>query len=1069
MIYKVYQLNCHKSKSITETILDKKEPDILLLQEPYFSKYGPINHKEWIPIYAKAEDEFSPCRAITYIRSNSDLRALTTKIEKLTNRDMVTVTFKDITLVNVYNQPKPTKRFPDPPALEILKKEVQEQYNRIIIAGDYNLHHSEWESRAKSSPETDEIVDWLHENDMMLITPPNQKTYQNKTNIDLVYGSVDLLHRIIFKRIDEDSLSDHAIVEWDMSLFQQQEGDEKLTSVRRLNINKADWDKFDKELSNAIKILNVHNKALKNKDQIDSQAEVLEEVIKRAMALSMKEIRLVRKSKRYWSEELREKLMEANKAGREARQRQQTLALKKQKIDEAKKARRDFDRSLREASTEHWNNFLSGLEGNDIWKVLKYINPKGNDTIIPQIRKEDGTLTTTVEEKRHEIWKALLPEIDHGPDKHFEIDEDSRWPQLEMKEVDMALASTPNDKAAGDDGITGIVLKRAWENKDYKARFFKLLQACVDLGYHPKVWRHGIIVVIPKPKKPDYSKPRAYRPISLLKIPSKVLEKIIQDRMTKLTQDLLPPEQYGGRKGYCATDAVLELVQRVETSREKISAILIDIQGAFDNVNRNILAETMENMGLPKALISWTYQFISQREASMLMDRRKGPVQPISTGIPQGSPISPLLFLIYSSPMYQAIQQWGGKACGFIDDVTITVEGTIENNTKNLSNILQKCCEWAKSRMTKIDLGDKLGFIHFAKNVKATDQNAQLTLPDGELREPQKEVKLLGIILNNTLDFKSHILSKINKARKAIGAIWRLGGTLRGMRGSSVRSLYIACVRPIIEYGIEVWYHKILQSEIHKLEVTQNMALRRVVGAYRTTPIAVLQKEAGIMPYSIRLKFMVARKAIRLNLNISDTNPVKEHLLTLIEESPVANLTLLYLKTEEDRQVKIKNLMKTKKQLITGPVSRRLLQNQLITILKKHATEEWQEAYWHSKKDQWYHNITAETKCSDILSKMITGVVMKKDTRRILSTITQFRTGHGNFGAWFQKFGIEKDSYNCECGELETVRHILVECPLLEEKRKGLRRISPEMDMSTLLNSLTGLQEIARFISVWRE
>ncbi|VVT49875.1 uncharacterized protein SAPINGB_P002487 [Magnusiomyces paraingens] len=430
MNYKVFQLNCHKSKSITETILDKKEPDILLLQEPYFNNYGPIKHKDWIPIFTETGKEKNKCRAITYIRSNSDLRALTTKIEKFTNRDMVTILVKDITIVNVYNQPKPSKKYPEPPVFEFLKREIKEQYSKIVIAGDYNLHHKEWESRAGPNTEADEVVEWLHENDMMLITPRNQKTYNNRTNIDLVYGSVDLLHRISFSGVDENTLSDHSIVEWDIYMSQN-------------------WEKFDKELSSAIKDFNVHNKTLKSTDQIDDQAKVLEEVVKRAMAKSMKEVKVMKKSKRYWNQELREK-------------------------------------------------------------------------------KEDGTLTTTVDEKRHEIWKALLPEIDHGLDREFEIDDDSRWPKLEFDEVDSALADTPNDKAPGDDGITGKVLKMAWLNKDFKERFFKLLQACVKFGYHPKVWRHGIIVVIPKPKKPDYSKPRAYRPISLLKIPSKVLEKIIQ-------------------------------------------------------------------------------------------------------------------------------------------------------------------------------------------------------------------------------------------------------------------------------------------------------------------------------------------------------------------------------------------------------------------------------------------------------------------------------------------------------------------------------------------------------------
>ncbi|VVT44411.1 uncharacterized protein SAPINGB_P000407 [Magnusiomyces paraingens] len=361
--------------------------------------------------------------------------------------------------------------------------------------------------------------------------------------------------------------------------------------------------------------------------------------------------------------------------------------------------------------------------------------------------------------------------------------------------------------------------------------------------------------------------------------------------------------------------------------------MLIDIQGAFDNVNRNILAHTMEDMKLPKALINWTYQF---NGVELLL--------------------------------------------AFIDDVTITVE----------------------------------------------DEKVQLTLPNGELREPQKEVKLLGITLNNLLDFKSHILNKINKARKAVGAIWHLGG------------------------------------------VQKNMALRRIVGAYRTTPIAVLQKEAGIMPYSIRLKFMVARKAIRLHLNISKTNPINGHLLTLIEKSPIAKLTTLYMLAKDDRDYMNKKDEKRKCKRVE-PLTLKQQQNQTIGILKKQAMEEWQEMYWNSSKDLWYHNITVESKCTDNLSKMVTGVIMKKDSRRILSNITQFRTGHGNFGAWFKKFGIEKDSYNCKCGELETVHHILVECPLLEEERKGLKRISPEMDMSTLLNSLTGLQEIVSFISAWRD
>ncbi|VVT58100.1 uncharacterized protein SAPINGB_P006037 [Magnusiomyces paraingens] len=391
---------------------------------------------------------------------------------------MVTILVKDITIVNVYNQPKPSKKYPEPPVFEFLKREIKEQYSKIVIAGDYNLHHKEWESRAGPNTEADEVVEWLHENDMMLISPRNQKTYNNRTNIDLVYGSVDLLHRISFSGVDENTLSDHSIVEWDISMSQSKNGDEFFTSVKRLNIKNADWEKFDKELSSAIKDFNVHNKTLKSTDQIDDQAKVLEEVVKRAMAKSMKEVKVMKKSKRYWNQELREKLEKALEAKREA---------------------------------------------------------------------QDGTLTTTVDEKRHEIWKALLPEIDHGLDREFEIDDDSRWPKLEFDEVDSALADTPNDKAPGDDGITGKVLKMAWLNKDFKERFFKLLQACVKLDTTQKSGDMALLLLYLNLRNLTIQSQEHTDQFPYLRFHLKYWKNYTK-RMTKLTTHLLPPEQYGEDK-----------------------------------------------------------------------------------------------------------------------------------------------------------------------------------------------------------------------------------------------------------------------------------------------------------------------------------------------------------------------------------------------------------------------------------------------------------------------------------------------------------------------------------------
>ena len=154
-------------------------------------------------------------------------------------------------------------------------------------------------------------------------------------------------------------------------------------------------------------------------------------------------------------------------------------------------------------------------------------------------------------------------------------------------------------------------------------------------------------------------------------------------------------------------------------------------------------------------------------------------------------------------------------------------------------------------------------------------------------------MKLFGIVLGHALDFMKHIPHKITSARKAVNTIRRLRGTELGMRGSAVQSLYTACVRPVVEYGVEIWYHKTLIEKINRLDVMQNMMLCRMIGAFKTTPVEAFQKEAGILPYEHRLKYMATRKAARLYFGLNDANPVKKHLITMIPLSPIDKLTIM--------------------------------------------------------------------------------------------------------------------------------------------------------------------------------
>jgi hypothetical protein len=187
----------------------------------------------------------------------------------------------------------------------------------------------------------------------------------------------------------------------------------------------------------------------------------------------------------------------------------------------------------------------------------------------------------------------------------------------------------------------------------------------------------------------------------------------------------------------------------------------------------------------------------------------------VSTGIPQGFLISPLLFFIYTTPLYGIVEDEGLQVTGFVDDITIYPKGSMAENTERLFKAFGKVCEWAKSMHTEIDLGDKLGFIHLNKKKSFPNiEDILLALPG---RAPDKKLKLLGVVLDKKLNFKVHIEGVADKAEHAFRALRVLGGTIRGVRGSALRLIYLVCVRTVMEYRCEVWLNGDA-NQIKKLE-----------------------------------------------------------------------------------------------------------------------------------------------------------------------------------------------------------------------------------------------------------
>jgi len=209
-------------------------------------------------------------------------------------------------------------------------------------------------------------------------------------------------------------------------------------------------------------------------------------------------------------------------------------------------------------------------------------------------------------------------------------------------------------------------------------------------------------VVIPKPGKPDYSKVRAYRVISLLDVVSKLVERtaahLIADHLERKRG--LHDGQFGSRKRRSCVDAVAVLMNRTQLAWEEkrvVGGLFMDVKSAFNNVSRAYLGKWMEALGVESDLIRWTGRFMSDRQVKLVLDGKAGEASPVDTGIPQGSPAAPILFVTYLSGIFDKVEAAvpGVHGLSFVDDISWWAEGkNDEEVAAKLSEAATAAVEW---------------------------------------------------------------------------------------------------------------------------------------------------------------------------------------------------------------------------------------------------------------------------------------------------------------------------------------------------------------------------------------
>ena len=479
---------------------------------------------------------------------------------------------------------------------------------------------------------------------------------------------------------------------------------------------------------------------------------------------------------------------------------------------------------------------------------------------------------------------------------------------LPWSEITNVLKSCSNQSAPGQSGIGYAILK--WVAKSAPDELGAVICASIKFGIHHPCWKTSAIVAILKAKKPTYSDPKAWHPIQLLECLGKLVKKIMAHRIIYEIgkYNLIPMEQFGSRSNSSCYDTVLSVANDVQTTRKKklISTLLmVDVKGFFDHVQHDHLIKVMYDKGFPLPVCKWVKSFVTERRTLIRLDNYISDPDWIHVGVPQGSPVSPTLACIYASepleriirnPFYTMSPLKKQKLLpvspfAYVDDYAfLTCSPSVKLNLITLRAVL----EWIICILEDINLKInplKSNMIHFSwlRDDQLKDPPPLTCTLYGKAQSiqisPTGFSRWLGIFLDPKLSYKQHIKAMTARGITITSGLQMLCNTIRGMDQTHMRMMYNTCVLPVLTYGCPIWYnkHKPQKHLLNELKKVQNVALRRILGAFRTTQTSALNVLTHVPPIELTIRKLLEGYTLQL-FRLAARNPVSLHLPNSYQE-----------------------------------------------------------------------------------------------------------------------------------------------------------------------------------------
>lgn len=448
---------------------------------------------------------------------------------------------------------------------------------------------------------------------------------------------------------------------------------------------------------------------------------------------------------------------------------------------------------------------------------------------------------------------------------------------MSENEVRREIMLLTNSSSVGYDEINTKIIKECVN--ELTAILTHLINVSFETGTFPDALKYSIVK--PLFKKGEKCDINNYRPITLIPILSKIYEKCMYRRLIDYCEKfhIISKEQYGFQKNKSTTLAVFSLVKAIVTNLNNnnlTTGLFFDISKAFDLVSHELLLKKIELVGIRGPALQWIASYLSNRQQRVIIDKidDNGDMVPFSSeykynkyGVPQGSVLGPILFLLYINDIISITKH---QCILFADDITIIVasekvNNCIHNHEAEINNTIDKLIQWLDTNNLKINL-NKSVYINFNK-CKNPNYNIKLNITK---IEEVAHTKFLGIIIDENLNWKEHvdyISKRINKFVYALQQVKNITSLKTAIM------TYHAYIESLLRYGLVIWGNS---TDMIRAFIAQKKCIRAMYGMHPEVSCQPIFKKLKLLPLPSLYIFeicMFVNKHKALFKTANDMNP----------------------------------------------------------------------------------------------------------------------------------------------------------------------------------------------------